>query len=290
MSELAEIRESAAAWIGREERARDEVSLVLAQRLAATFDLSGDGLRRGAPLPDGWHIMLFGPLAETSTLNRDGHPKTGDFLPALPLPRRMFAARRVIFHQPLEIGETATRVARIAAIEPKQGRSGPLAFVKVVNEISGARGLAVTEEQQIVYRADVASGAPRKSPSSGELPEGDFEWRRDYTPDAAMLFRYSSVMFNGHRIHYDADYTRDVEGYPDRVVNGGLTAFMLLTFAKQVGERRLRAFSVRNLRPLFVDRPVALRGRPTEENHGEFLALDADGFVSVRGAFEWEPK
>lgn len=288
MPDLASIGVSASQWVGREERAEDEVTGQAARRLAATLDLPAQGFAHGTELPEGWHVILFPPLAPTSGLGRDGHPQTGEFLPALPLPRRMFASRRVVFHQPLLIGDAVTRVSRIEDVVPKEGRSGLLAFVKVVHDFVGPRGLAVTEEQQIVYREDPKGTAPTQAPPVHPL-EADYTWHMGYTPDAALLFRYSAVTFNGHRIHYDNDYARDVEGYPDRVVNGGLTAIMMLKFARQVRPGRLSEFSVRNKKPLFVDRPVRIWGRPTGEATAEFIAVDGDGAECAQAQLVWGP-
>ncbi len=287
MPDLASIGVSASNWVGREERAGDEVTGQAARRLAATLDMSTDRFGHGAELPEGWHVILFPPLAPTSMLGRDGHPATGDFLPALPLPRRMFASRRVVFHQPLLVGDAITRVSRIQDVVPKQGRSGLLAFVQVVHDFVGPRGLAVTEEQQIVYREE-PTGTPIPAAEPARPASTDYAWNTGYTPDAALLFRYSAVTFNGHRIHYDGDYTRDVEGYADRVVNGGLTAIMMLKFAGEVRPGRLTEFSVRNKKPLLVDRPVELWGRPTGDASAEFIAVDRDGAECAHAQLVWE--
>ena len=288
MLDLASIGVSASKWVGREERAEDEVTGQAARRLAATLDMPADRFAHGAELPEGWHVILFPPLAPTSRLGRDGHPETGEFLPALPLPRRMFASRRVVFHQPLLIGDAVTRVSRIEDVTPKEGRSGLLAFVKVVHDFVGPRGLAVTEEQQIVYRED-PKGAPVPAAEPARPVKTDYKWHLGYTPDAALLFRYSAVTFNGHRIHYDGDYTRDVEGYADRVVNGGLTAIMMLKFASQVRPGRLSEFSVRNKKPLLVDKPVELWARLTGDTTAEIIAVDAEGAECAQAQLVWEP-
>lgn len=287
MPDLASIGVSASQWVGREERARDEVTGQAARRLAATLDLPIDRFAHGAELPEGWHVILFPPLAPSSRLGRDGHPETGEFLPALPLPRRMFASRRVIFHQPLRIGDAVERVSRVADVVPKEGRSGLLAFVKVVHDFVGPNGLAVTEEQQIVYREDAkANAAPPAMPIRPD--KGDYEWRTGYTPNAAQLFRYSAITFNAHRIHYDRDYASDVEGYPDRVVNGGLTAIMMLKFGSKVRSGSMSEFTVRNKKPLFVDKPVELWGRTTGEWAAEVIAVDAEGAECAHAQLLWE--
>lgn len=286
---LAEIEDRAAACIGRKETATDEVSATMARRLAVTLDQSPDGLGPGAPLPDGWYVILFTPLAPTKSLSRDGHAPQGAFLPELPLPRRMFAGRRVIFHQPLRIGETVERVSTISKIVPKSGRSGLLAFVTLVHEIGGENGLCVTEEQTLVYREEATGDARKAEPE--RAPEG-WPWTASFTPTPPLLLRYSAITFNGHRIHYDETYTREVEGYKERVVNGGLTAIHLLEFAKTLQDRRMTEFQVRNQRPLFVNETVSLMGRPSPEddNRTDFWAADADGYVASKASILWEDR
>nr|WP_255720681.1 MaoC family dehydratase N-terminal domain-containing protein [Acuticoccus kalidii] len=284
------ISADASTWIGREEIATDEVSGTEARRLAATLNLDPAPFVPGATLPIGWHVTLFPPLAPSAQIGPDGHPKKGDFLPDLGLPRRMFASRKLIFRGDLKIGEPVRRVSRIAEVTPKMGRTGLLAFVTVVHDIHGEDGrIAVTEEQKIVYREEAASGA-KKGPAE-DRPEGDFEWQREVTPSPALLFRYSAITFNAHRIHYDGDYTREEEGYPERVVNGGLTAILGLTMIAEKHPAPLAEFAVRNRRPLFVNRKVTLMARRTGENEtgetGEFCAVDADGFIAATADLVW---
>jgi 3-methylfumaryl-CoA hydratase len=266
-------------WIGRQEEAHDEVTLPAVRRLAALLDLPPEDYRRGQPIPGGWYVVLFGAEARQSTLGPDGHPAKGQFLPPVPLPRRMFAGRRVSFHEPLRIGDEVTRVSRIQGITPKQGRSGAMCFVTVRHEIASPRGLAVVEEQELVYR-EASSAAPAKreaAPSTAETPD----WTRSLTPDPTMVFRYSAITFNAHRIHYDAAYTREKEGYPDLVVNGGLTTLLLWEFATARGGRAIEASSSRNVKALFVDRPMTLCGRTIADGKARAWALDAEGDLAI---------
>lgn len=283
---LAEIEKEAARYIGRTETAIDEVSATMARRLAVTLDQSPDDLKRGAPLPDGWHVILFTPTAPTSSLARDGHAPQGDFLPVLPLPRRMFAGRRVIFHQPLRIGDAVERVSKIAKIEPKSGRSGRLAFVTIVHDIGSKAGLCVTEEQTLVYREEATGGGRKAEPE--RAPEG-WPWTSSFTPSPMLLLRYSAITFNAHRIHYDEIYTRETEGYKERVVNGGLTAIFLAEFAKTQQPRRMTEFRIRNQRPLFVNETVSLCGRPADDDDArtDFWAADQDGYVASKASILW---
>jgi 3-methylfumaryl-CoA hydratase len=269
-------------WIGRTQSATDQMTRQAALRTAALLDLPSEGLTDGAALPQGWYALLFGALAPQSQLGPDGHPRKGDFLPPVSLPRRMFAGRRVAFHAPLRIGDEVERESEIAKIEPKQGRSGRMTFVTVIHRIR-ARGTAlVTEEQDIVYREAAQPGAPA---AAAQAPPGDAAWSRSVTPDPVMVFRYSALTYNGHRIHYDADYTRSVESYPERVVNGGLTTLLLLELARTKLARPLATLATRNLRPLFVDRPITLSGRPTEGGV-ELWVTDADGALALSASAE----
>ena len=159
-------------------------------------------------------------MVRHSQLGADGHPERGDFLPPVPLPRRMFAGKRITFHEPLRVGDEVKRESTIKSVTPKNGRSGQMVFVTVKTDMIGPRGLAVTEEQDIVYREEPAKGAP---PPAAATRAGHARCgTKIVTPDPVMLFRYSALTFNGHRIHYDHPYVTQVEGYPELVMNGGL--------------------------------------------------------------------
>jgi len=202
----------------------------------------------------------------------------------------MFAGRRDVFHDVLRIGDEVKRLSRIARIEPKQGRSGKMCFVTVRHEISGPRGLAVVEEHDIVYREEPKPGAPK--PEAAPAPGADSaQWTRSIVPDSVLLFRYSAVTFNSHRIHYDADYVRDKEGYPDLVVNGGLMTLLLWEFAPSKSGRELRSSSSRNVKALFVNRPITVCGKLlAAENKARMWALDAEGDLAIEAELEFEPR
>ena len=273
-------------WIGRQEEARDEVTAPAVRRLAALLDLPPDDWRRGRAMPGPWYVVLFGPETRQSALGPDGHPAKGQFLPPVPLPRRMFAGRRVWFHAPLCIGDEVTRVSRIQSIAPKQGRSGAMCFVTVRHEIAGPRGVAVVEEQDLVYReASPAATAKREASPAPDNPD----WTRTLTPDPTMVFRYSAITFNAHRIHYDAAYTREQEGYPDLVVNGGLTTSLLWEFATSETGMAIKSSASRNVKALFVNRPVTLCGRRSEGEKVRVWALDADNELALDAGLEMGP-
>jgi 3-methylfumaryl-CoA hydratase len=270
------------AWIGRTETLTDQMTRQTALRAAAMLDLPSDSLVDGAALPQGWYALLFGPLAPQSQIGPDGHPRRGDFLPPVPLPRRMFAGRRTTFHAPVRIGDELERISEIAQVEPKSGRSGRMIFVTVIHRLR-ARGVpVVTEEQDIVYREAAQPGA---AAAPAQAAPGSPAWRRTVVPDAVMLFRYSALTYNGHRIHYDADYTRTVEGYPERVVNGGLTTLLLLEAARANLGRPFAAVATRNLKPLFVDQPITLCGSQAGDQ-AELWVTDADGALALKASAE----
>jgi 3-methylfumaryl-CoA hydratase len=276
------------AWIGRTQSAEDEVTRPTALRLAAMLDRPPAGLERGAPLPQAWYAVLFPAVAPQSEIGADGHPRKGDFLPPVPLPRRMFAGRRVRFSAPLHIGDAVERVSEISRIEPKQGRSGRMVFVTVIHRISTGGRLAITEEQDIVYREAATPGAAAPASTPADMPQA--AWSRPLTPDPVLVFRYSALTFNGHRIHYDADYTRGTEGYPGLVVNGGLSLLLLLDLAETQLGRPFASVAVRNLKPLFVDRPLTLCGAPSADGRtADLWTLDAAGEMATRASLELAP-
>lgn len=244
-----------AGWIGRSRTGQDEITRPALARIASLLDRD-DGFAPGDPIPPHWYAMFFAEIAKQSTLGPDGHPRRGDFLPPVALPRRMFAGRRVRFHAPLRVGDLAGKRSEITAITPKTGRSGAMVFVTIRHQISARGTLCVTEEQDVVYREAAVPGAPPPAPTPAPGPD----WRAEVRPTPMLLFRYSALTWNTHRIHYDADYTRGEEGYPALVVNGGLSLLLLLEAAIAQSGRALAGLAVRNLHPLFADAPLTLAG------------------------------
>jgi 3-methylfumaryl-CoA hydratase len=268
------------AWIGRESRAKDRLDEGLADRWLATFDL----LRPQPPImPQGIHFALCTPEAPTAKLGEDGHPARDDsadsFLPPFPMPRRMWASSKIAFHAPIAIGAVIERTSRVASVSEKEGGSGRLAFVDVEHVTKANGTIAVIETQTLVYREAAAPDAPLSPPPPGE---GSFEpagWdaHRIITPDARLLFRYSALTFNTHRIHYDAPYAEQIERYRGLVVHGPLTASLLLQLAAQeLGENRLRTFSFRGLSPAIAGEPLHLVMRAGEQSY-ELAAFAGDG-------------
>ncbi|MBE9604856.1 MaoC family dehydratase N-terminal domain-containing protein [Acetobacteraceae bacterium H6797] len=276
-------------WVGRSRSVHDEVSAALMRRMAATLDQEID-LAPGSPIPPHWIAILFDDAQPQSTLGPDGHPSKGEFLPPVPLPRRMLAGRRLSFHEPARIGDALERRSEIVSITPKTGRSGQLIFVGLRHTVTGPRGVVAVEEQDIAYREAAPEGGAKET--KAEAPaEPEPAWDEAFSPDPVLLFRYSALCFNGHRIHYDADYARTEEGYPALVVNGGLTSLMLLEAARrQAGGRTPARYAVRTIRPLFVGRQFRLRGTAIDgEGKARAWAAGTDGAALLRIDLEYAP-
>ena len=260
-------------WVGRSERVDDLVTAAPYAALAATLDRDGALPAAGTPIPAPWHWLYFLPRTRRSDVGADGHALRGGFLPPVPLPRRMWAGSDLTFRAPLRVGDAVTRVSTIDSIEQKAGRSGMLVFVKVRHEISRtADGApAITEFHDIVYRdvprPEAASAAPPRPPVAA--------FERRWLPDEVLLFRYSALTFNGHRIHYDRRYATEVEGYPGLVVHGPLIATLLLDLLRdQQPAARVTRFTFRAMRPLFHTHPFTVCGAPRPDGTFSLWALD----------------
>lgn len=268
-------------WLGRERVTEDTITLERARKLAATLDLDPGALAEGDPLPAGWHWIYHRGAVRRSGLAEDGHERRGDFLPPIRLDRRMWAGGRLHFARPLRIGASVRRVSTIRSIEEKEGRSGPLALVTVRHRLHDADGVALEEEQDLVYleRRFREEGSGAEEPSVG-APGGRSEakgaadapepHRSDrFRADEVTLFRFSALTFNGHRIHYDRSYATEVERYPDLVVHGPLLALLLLSAGvrwARLGEGRAPGdpvelhFRYRALQPVFCNEEIELCG------------------------------
>lgn len=243
-------------WVGGSIERTDVVSASSCEKLSHTLgrDL---GLEVGDVLPALWHFINHVDSVPADSVGRDGHPKRGGFLPPVALPRRMWAGGRLTFHADLFVGDTVTKRSTVETVDMKEGRSGLLCFVTVRHELIVGDELRITEEQDLVYRDDPAPDAPKPAPKPAP-DTADFS--AVVTPSEVMLFRYSALTFNGHRIHYDREYARDVEGYPSLVFHGPLTATLLAELAvSQTGEA-LSTFTFRGVAPLFDDQPFTISG------------------------------
>jgi 3-methylfumaryl-CoA hydratase len=262
-------------WIGRSEADTDHVTIPAVHRLAAMLDRDDRMPKAGDLLPVGWNQILFPRVARHSQLGPDGHPARGDFLPPVPLPRRMFGGKRVTFREQLRVGDEVRRESVIRGVTLKKGRTGQMVFVTVQTDIYSPRGLAITEEQDIIYRDNPDPKAPPPPPQP--LP-GKAVWMREVTADPMMLFRYSALTYNGHRIHYDWRYVTKEEGYPDLIVNGGLQTLLVFELARTHASTPLAYVSSRNVRPLFVNRPFTVCGEPSADNQtAKLWVADQDG-------------
>lgn len=286
----AEALQAYTVWEGRTEEAHDVVSVGTAAMLHATLDREGLPPENGAVLPAGWHWACFAPCATQSSLDSDGHPQRGEFLPPVPLPRRMWAGGRLRWHTPLTVGDAVWRMSRILAVRPKVGHSGPLVFVTVLHEIHGPHGLAITEEQDIVYRKAASSGARATDSAAlaGKRSAVTAAWRREVNPSPALLFRYSALTFNAHRIHYDRPFACDVEGYPGLVVHGPLQATLLLDIAaRERPDQPLQSFSFSARAPLFDGQVFAACGAPAGAASAVLWTEDFRGQIAMQAEILW---
>ena len=246
-------------WIGKSETRQERLAAFPSNALAATLNRDDPLYEEGSALPPLWHWLHFLPISPLREAGPDGHPARGGFLPPVPLPRRMWAGSRFVFLQPLRIGEVSTRVSTVIKIEHKSGKSGDLVFVTVRHEIAGANGPAIEEEHDIVYRDAAAPGAP---PPPSVNPPGGAEWSFPQVPDSVLLFRYSALTFNSHRIHYDLDYVMKDEGYPGLIVHGPLIATLLLDGLRRAHpQAHVKTFAFRAVAPTFHIDPFAVHGK-----------------------------
>jgi len=274
-------------WIGRTEQRDDIVTAAPLAGLIATLDRSDDPAPlAGTALPPLAHWLYFLPQAMQHEIGVDGHPKRGGFLPPVPLPRRMWAGGRLQFAHPIRVGEAVTRRSTITRVDAKQGRSGALVFVTVQHEVLNADGVALTEEHDIVYRADPEAGALPPTPLPAPTNE---DFGRTITPDPVLLFRYSALTFNGHRIHYDRSYVTEVEGYPGLIVHGPLIATLLVDLLRrELPNAVLTQFDFKAASPLFDLHPFSVCGRREAEgsvllwarNHLGELAMNARALIA----------
>lgn len=265
-------------WIGRTTELRCWLDPWRAQALHATLDSTGPIPDDGAPLLPGCHWTYFLETAPSNELGPDGHPRRGGFLPPVPLPRRMWGGSRLEFFAPLALGESARRISRVLGVEEKSGRSGRLCFVTVEHEFHGAQGLAIREQQDIVYR-DVATGGSAPPPQTAPV---DAPWQRAWRFDSPRLFRYSAITFNSHKIHYDREYVTKEEGYPGLVVHGPLLATLMLELVRANTDRRLRRFEFRAMAPVFDGQSIQACGKP-DGDRVEVWIRGASGAMHMRG-------
>jgi 3-methylfumaryl-CoA hydratase len=268
------------AWIGRRESRTDTVTAWPVIGLTATLNRDDPEPKPGDAIPPGWHWLYFLEARPASELGQDGHPRVGGFLPATGLPRRMWAGGRIEFRRALRIGESIRRDSEILSVEPKSGRSGRLVFVTVRHTVSTADAVAVVEEHDIVYREAATPGEPL--PAAKPAPR-EAAWRRELVADPVMLFRYSALTFIGHRIHYDLDYCRQVEGYPGLVVHGPLQTLLILDLCRRHDPRPVRRLDYRALHPVFHFERLSVNGNPAADGtQSDLWTANATGGLAMQ--------
>lgn len=270
-----------AAAEGWREAVSDTVTESPLRALAATLGLDDLRFEPGLPAPPGWHWLFCKPAPPRGDLRPDGHPRHQGFLVPPEFPRRMWAGSRMRFFEPLRVGEEVRRESSIAAFTEKTGRSGRLLFTTIEHRYTATRGPAVEEEQDVVYLAsERAAGESRPVE-----PPGAPEWSEEVQPDSILLFRFSALIFNSHRIHYDRPYAIEAEGYRGLVVHGPLTAILLLDLYRRRDGRPPAGFSFRAVNPLFDDAPFTVAGRRSPDGQGcELWALTPEGYVAMQAA------
>ena len=271
------------SWVGRAELRVDEITSASMRGLAATLDRLDPDPASGTVLPSLWHWLYFLPQARQGEIDADGHPKRGGFLPPVPLPRRMWAGGRLRWSPDnmLRVGDAVRRESHIESITHKSGHTGDLIFVVLNHHLHNEHGLALTEAHDLVYRAASSQGQPASPPvvaKKGAL------WQREIVPDDVLLFRYSALTFNGHRIHYDRRYATEVEGYPGLIVHGPLIATLLVDLLRRNWPHvTICDFTFKAVRPTFDLHPFRVNGQPSAD--GKTVRLwseDHDGWLTMQ--------
>jgi len=267
-------------WIGRTETTEDSAVSAPLRALTATLDRDDPPTLPGDLIPPCWHWLYFLPTARQSGIGADGLPHRGGFLPPVPLPRRMWAGSRITCVSPLRVGQSLRRVSRIDDVRVKDGRTGPLVFVNVHHDIFADEALSIVDRHDIVFRDLPAADEP--DPVHIAAPD-DAQWSRRITPDAVLLFRYSALTFNGHRIHYDRRYVTQEEGYPGLVVHGPLIATLLLDLLRRERpDARVGQFRFRAIKPLFDIDPFDVCARMVDDKSVDLWSRDAVGHVTMQ--------
>ncbi len=260
-------------WVGKSETLTDVLEPARSNALRAALG-EGEVLKAGDALPLLHHWLYFWNVVAPAGLGPDGHPAKGGFLPPVPLPRRMWAGGRLKFLAPLHLGETVTKVSTIKSVTAKSGKSGELVFVTVEHQLSNGAGIAIIEEQDLVYKGETPPGALKAPEGQGPVPASS--WQASVMPDTVLLFRYSALTMNGHRIHYDLPYAMDEEAYPALVVHGPLQATLLADLAAKSLGRPLATFDFRGQVPAFAGTRLDVCGEPAE-NGGSFWTEQSGG-------------
>ena len=274
-------------WIGKQKITEALVTAYPADALNATLDRDDPMLREGDPVPPGWHLIYIREVVKLSATAEDGHPKKGDFLPPIDLARRMWAGTKATYHRPFHIGERIRNVTTIKSITPKEGKTGQLLFLNLEHKIEGESGIATTEIQDVVYREE----AKPRTTNSSDISSAQSEpvWKQIIYPSPVLLFRFSALTMNSHRIHYDRSYVTQVEKYPGLLVHGPLTFVLLLDlFRRKHPQATLKTISVRAVSPLYDTHQFSVEGTPGEKGSAALWALNHEGrlAMSANATFE----
>ncbi|MDA8107240.1 MAG: MaoC family dehydratase N-terminal domain-containing protein [Betaproteobacteria bacterium] len=283
-------------WVGREESAEDRCDAARVRQLAASFDMDTAPWRDGAELPPLWHWIFTAPVTPLGAVGPDGHAARGGFLPPVPLARRMWAGSRLRWQRLPRLGEPLRRASRVESVELKHGKSGALVFVKVAHELRSGEAPLLSEEQDIVYRDAPLGARPAPNPPAAppvwrdtlEAASARTPARCTLVPDDVLLFRYSALTFNSHRIHYDRRHCLEAEGYPGLVVHGPLMATLMATLAwLQSGRRAPQAFSFRAQAPVFDGEAIEVHAAHDGKALARTEVRKADGSVAMAGEMRW---
>ncbi len=269
-------------WIGRTQSMEDLAAPFPVRALSATFDEKDPDPANGDALPPLWHWLYFLEIAPQSKIGPDGHAERGDFLPPVPLPRRMWAGSRFSFDgEPIRVGETIQRLSEIKSVEPKSGSTGSMVFVTVQHTISGPRGVSFVEQHDIVYREAAKPGEAPKPPKPAPT---EATWTREILADPVLLFRFSALTFNGHRIHYDQPYVTGTEGYPGLIVHGPLMGMLQIELARRSNAGKVvRSFEFRALSPVFGGATLRVQGRREQDGSVTTWIADSNGGLAQQG-------
>ena len=277
---MAESLESFKSYIGKSEKATDVVTASAMRKFAATLGQEDPPTDKGSPIPPGWYGAFFPASHRPSQMRTDGQASGGGIVPPIPLPRRRIGGTRVRFEEPLRIGDEITRVTEIADVQIDDGPSGAMATVIERNSISNSRGLAVVEERDMVMLSEARAEA---APASAPTVPAQAKWLELIEPNPPLLFRFSAIRFNSHRIHYDRDYVTKIEKLPGLVVQSSLISQLLIEMCrKQLPARQLRSFDFKSVRQIYDTGKFTIAGNPAADGReAELWALDSDGRVAM---------
>ena len=276
------------SWVGKTETLHDEITRAPIRGFSVTLDRDDPLPQAGTPVPPLGHWFYFLPQHLQREIGPDGHAQRGGFLPPVPLPRRMWAGGRLswLANNPLRVGQDVKRTSTIQSVTHKSGRTGDLLFVGVQHQIENPHGLTMTEEHDIVYRAAAQPGDPVPAPTAAETGAA---WQRDITPDDVLLFRYSALTFNGHRIHYDLDYAKHEEHYPGLIVHGPLQTTLMLDLCSRQSKKRITKLDYRARLPLFHGEVFSVNGNPHAGGaSAELWTANATGSITMSGTAWFE--